>query len=237
MQLDALNAAGCDVIYTEHISGAKTARPQFDMCIKKLGKGDTLVVWKLDRMGRSMVHLCQTAADLKKRGAFLKVITQSIDTSTAAGMMFFQMLAAVAEFERALNSERVIAGIAARKARGLPVGKPQKLDSYEQEQVLSAVAMGMPFPDICEDFDIPEPHIYKILNRHYPKMDMHERIKLMCEQRGLSFEKRQERIQQMLAEREFDEAKAERRRIWLERAKAKRNKIREITLMTQDAQA
>lgn len=127
LQIDALEAEGCTAIFTDHgVSGAKTARPALDQMMKQLNTGDTLTVWKLDRLGRSTIHLLQILSDLQERGIHFQAITQGIDTSTAVGRMIFGQLAVFAEYERNLISERTKAGMAAAKARGVHVGRPAK---------------------------------------------------------------------------------------------------------------
>lgn len=132
LQVDALNKAGCVKLYCDHgISGAKTARPALDQMMKELRKGDTLTVWKLDRLGRSTIHLLQILDGLQQRGIHFHAITQGIDTSTAVGRMIFGQLAVFAEYERSLISERTKAGMAAAKARGVHVGRPRFSQTME----------------------------------------------------------------------------------------------------------
>ncbi len=129
LQLDALKAAGCTRIYRDHgVSGAKASRPALDQMMRRLKPGDTLTVWKLDRLGRSTIHLLQILSDLRDRGIHFNAITQGIDTSTAVGRMIFGQLAVFAEYERSLISERTKAGMAAAKARGKHVGRPNRPD-------------------------------------------------------------------------------------------------------------
>lgn len=126
LQVDALKVAGCVKLYTDHgVSGAKTARPALDDMMAILESGDTLTVWKLDRLGRSTIHLLSILEDLQARGIHFHAITQGIDTSTAVGRMIFGQLAVFAEYERTLISERTKAGMAAAKARGVHVGRPK----------------------------------------------------------------------------------------------------------------
>ncbi|WP_237072753.1 recombinase family protein [Pseudaestuariivita rosea] len=126
LQIDALKAAGCSKLYTDHgLSGAKTHRPGLRAMLDDLTEGDTLTVWKLDRLGRSTIHLLQILEDLRERGIHFHAITQGIDTSTAVGRMIFGQLAVFAEYERSLISERTKAGMAAAKARGVHVGRPR----------------------------------------------------------------------------------------------------------------
>ncbi|MCG3267166.1 recombinase family protein [Yoonia sp. I 8.24] len=125
LQIDALMAAGCVTLYTDHgLSGAKTHRPALQAMLDDLDAGDTLTVWKLDRLGRSTLHLMTILEDLQQRDIHFHAITQGIDTSTAVGRMIFGQLAVFAEYERSLISERTKAGMAAAKARGKHVGRP-----------------------------------------------------------------------------------------------------------------
>lgn len=127
MQIDALTAAECVRLYRDHgISGTRTARPGLDQMLKDLEPGDTLTVWKLDRLGRSTIHLLQILSDLRDRGIEFNAITQGIDTNTAVGRMIYGQLAVFAEYERSLISERTKAGMAAAKARGVHVGRPKE---------------------------------------------------------------------------------------------------------------
>ncbi|MFV1463169.1 MULTISPECIES: recombinase family protein [unclassified Phaeobacter] len=127
LQYDALKAAGCEVIYGDHgVSGARTQRRGLDDMLASLDEGDTLVVWKLDRLGRSTIHLLTLLSDLRDRGVGFQAITQGIDTTTAVGRMLYGQLAVFAEYERSLISERTKAGMAAAKARGVHVGRPKR---------------------------------------------------------------------------------------------------------------
>jgi DNA invertase Pin-like site-specific DNA recombinase len=126
LQVDALKAVGCDVIYGDHgVSGKIRKRVGLDEMLSCLKSGDTLAVWKLDRLGRSTIHLLQLLSDLRARGVDFHAITQGIDTTTAVGRMLYGQLAVFAEYERSLISERTKAGMAAAKARGVHVGRPR----------------------------------------------------------------------------------------------------------------
>jgi DNA invertase Pin-like site-specific DNA recombinase len=132
LQHDALIAAGVDPkrIYQDSISGARDSRPGLDACLAALASGDTLVIWKLDRLGRSLRHLVNTVGELTARGIGLKVLTGEgamIDTTTASGRLMFGIFAALAEFERELIVERTRAGIASAQARGKHCGRPHEL--------------------------------------------------------------------------------------------------------------
>ncbi|WP_253279852.1 recombinase family protein [Phaeobacter sp. 11ANDIMAR09] len=132
LQLDALQAEGCRKIYTDHgVSGGKVDRPALNALMQELNAGDTLTVWKLDRLGRSTIHLLQILSDLQERGVEFHAITQGIDTRTAVGRMIYGQLAVFAEYERSLISERTKAGMAAAKARGVHVGRPRLSKTME----------------------------------------------------------------------------------------------------------
>ncbi|WP_405180870.1 recombinase family protein [Nocardia sp. NBC_01377] len=127
-QHDALTAAGCEQIFLDKASGKLAARPELDKALLVATRpGDQLVVTKLDRLGRTLEHLIDLAADLAERKVDLVVLDQGIDTSTAVGRMFFQILGAIAEFEHALMSERTRDGLAAARARGRTGGQKPKL--------------------------------------------------------------------------------------------------------------
>lgn len=130
LQLDALKAIPCDRIFTDTISGTKEDRPGLTKCLNFLKKGDTLVCWKLDRVGRSLRHLVNLVHQLDGKGVGFRVLTghgAQIDTTTAAGKLVFGIFASLAEFERALIVERVNAGIKAAKERGVTFGAPKKI--------------------------------------------------------------------------------------------------------------
>lgn len=125
LQIDALKAAGCEKIYTEKASGAKDDREQLNAALNELRPGDSLVVYKLDRLARSTIKLISTLDDIKKKGAEFISLNDSIDTTTAAGKALFGMLAVFAEFERNVIVERTHAGLAAARKRGRNGGRPK----------------------------------------------------------------------------------------------------------------
>ena len=127
LQIDALKAAGCERIWTETASGAKTDRPELADLLDHLRPGDTLVVWKLDRLGRSIQHLVGLIADLCDREVGFRSVTESIDTTTAGGRLVCHVFAALAEFERELIRERTMAGLNAARARGKVGGRRPSL--------------------------------------------------------------------------------------------------------------
>jgi DNA invertase Pin-like site-specific DNA recombinase len=147
LQLDALNAAGCEKVFTEKASGAQRDRPQLKSALDYIRKGDTLVVWKLDRLARSLKQLIETIEDLEQRKIGFKSLTESIDTTTAGGKLIFHIFGGLAEFERSIIRERTNAGLQAARERGRTGGRPPALsdkDLKEAKVLLSA-------PDITVD--------------------------------------------------------------------------------------
>jgi DNA invertase Pin-like site-specific DNA recombinase len=124
LQIDALTAAGCYRVFVDRASGARTDRPQLTAVLDQLRPGDTLVVWKLDRLGRSLRHLVDTVTGLADRGVGFRSLREQVDTTTPGGKLVFHVFAALAEFERDLVRERTTAGLAAARARGRTGGRP-----------------------------------------------------------------------------------------------------------------
>jgi DNA invertase Pin-like site-specific DNA recombinase len=124
LQHDALKAAGCIKIFTDKASGSLDRRPQLDRLLDQLRPGDTIVVWRLDRLGRSLKHLIQLIEDLAEKGVGFRSLIEGMDTTTAGGKLIFSIFGALAEFERSLIRERTIAGLAAARARGRVGGRP-----------------------------------------------------------------------------------------------------------------
>lgn len=155
LQLDALTGAGCIRTFTDHASGATADRPQLTAALDHLrtGKGDTLVVWKLDRLGRSLRDLVDIVTALAERDVGFRSLTDAIDTTTAGGRLVFGIFASLAEFERDLISERTHAGLAAARARGRVGGRPPalspvQLDAAQRmrdsgEHTMSAIAAAL----------------------------------------------------------------------------------------------
>lgn len=167
LQRDALIAEGIDPekLYEDHASGRNDDRPGLAACLKSLRDGDTLVVWKLDRLGRNLHHLVNTVHDLTARGVGLKVLTgqgAAIDTTTAAGKLVFGIFAALAEFERELISERTIAGLASARARGRSGGRPFKMTPAKVR--LAMASMGKPettISELCQELGITRQTLYR----------------------------------------------------------------------------
>jgi len=131
LQLDALGAAGCDRVFEETASGAQRDRPQLIAALDYMRDGDTLVVWKLDRLARSTKQLIETVEAMQKRGIGFKCLTQDIDTTTAGGRLVFTIFSAIAEFEREIIRERTRAGLDAARARGRKGGRPPALSDKD----------------------------------------------------------------------------------------------------------
>jgi DNA invertase Pin-like site-specific DNA recombinase len=129
LQLDALQAAGCEKMFTEKASGAQRDRPQLKAALEYMRAGDTLVVWKLDRLARSLRQLIETVEELHARQIGFRSLTESIDTTTSGGKLIFHIFGALAEFERAVIRERTQAGLAAARARGRLGGRPAALSA------------------------------------------------------------------------------------------------------------
>ena len=127
LQLDELKEVGCPRVFKETATGAKTDRPQLEKCLDHLRDGDTLVVWKLDRLGRSLKHLIATIHDLQERGVAFRSLKENIDTRTPSGKLIFHIFGSLSEFERDLIRERTAAGIRAARARGRKGGRPKLL--------------------------------------------------------------------------------------------------------------
>ncbi len=167
MQRDALLAAGVDAeqLYEDRASGRTDDRPGLVSCLKALRDGDTLLVWKLDRLGRSLHHLVNTVHDLTARGVGLKVLTgqgAAIDTTTAAGKLVFGIFAALSEFERELISERTTAGLASARARGRKGGRPFKMTPAKLR--LATASMGRPDTKVgalCKELGITRQTLYR----------------------------------------------------------------------------
>lgn len=129
LQHDELIAAGCYRVYVDHASGTLDRRPQLDKVLEDLRPGDTLVVWRLDRLGRSPRHLIDTVTELDERGVQFRSLRESLDTTTAGGRLVFHLLGALAQFEREIIRDRTVAGLTAARARGRVGGRPSKLSA------------------------------------------------------------------------------------------------------------
>lgn len=135
LQQDALRTAGCEQVHTDTSSGAKTERPGLEKALDHLREGDMLVVWRIDRLGRSLQHLIQVVTSLAERKVGFKSLTEQIDTTTSGGMLIFHIFGALAEFERTLIRERTQAGLNAARARGRTGGRPKALKGVDPKKI------------------------------------------------------------------------------------------------------
>ena len=142
LQEDALSEAGCVKVFTDKASGAQADRPQLDAALSYLRDGDVLVVWRLDRLGRSLKHLITVVSDLEDRGVGFRSLTESMDTTTPAGKLIFHVFAALAEFERNLIRERTKSGLDAARARGRKGGRKPSLSPKKIEVARKMYADG-----------------------------------------------------------------------------------------------
>lgn len=168
LQLDALKLAGChpDLIFTDKISGAKDKRPGLERCLQSLQPGDALIVWRLDRLGRSMVHLIWLIEEFRKKGVSFKSICDGyIDTTTASGELIFNIFSSLAQFERRLIQERTMAGLSAARSRG-KIGGRKKIPSTDPK-VKTAVKMHedktIRIEDICKTLQISRATLYRYI--------------------------------------------------------------------------
>lgn len=163
-QADVLQAAGCEKIFSEHASGTLARRPQLEAALSYLRSGDTLVVTKLDRLGRSVKNLKEVADDLQSRGIGLRALSQGIDTTTSGGRLFFHMLAAIAEFEHDLIVERTQDGLAAARARGRKGGRKSKMTPTRITEARRMYDSGdYTVEQIAQTFGVTRPTIYRHL--------------------------------------------------------------------------
>ena len=160
-QTDALSAEGCEKIYTDVASGVKTQRSGLDEAIKYCRKKDTLVVWKLDRMGRSMSHLIATIKQLEKIGIGFRSITEKIDTTSPSGRLIFHLFGALAEFERDLIRERVQAGLKSARARGRKGGRPPVPEETKAMARILMADKNLSVKKICDRLGIAKSTLYK----------------------------------------------------------------------------
>ena len=170
MQEDALKSAGCEEIYTDIASGSKSERPGLDKALSHIREGDTLVVWKLDRLGRSIQHLIQTVATLSKRKIAFKSLQENIDTKTSGGKLIFHIFGALAEFERELIRERTDAGLKSARARGHMGGRPALLDNRQIKRMIEMYdSKKNTVGEICKIYEISRPSFYNYLKRQKPE--------------------------------------------------------------------
>jgi DNA invertase Pin-like site-specific DNA recombinase len=165
LQLSALKNAGCEQTYTDKVSGTKANRPGLTEALSHLREGDTLVVWRLDRLGRSLRHLIDTVTDLQERGIEFKSITEAIDTRTSGGKLVFHIFGALAEFEREIIRERTKAGLSAARARGKNGGRLKALTDKQVEMLRQLAAdRNRSVQEICKTLGISRRTFYRYVN-------------------------------------------------------------------------
>ena len=164
LQRDALTEAGCEKIFIEQMSGAVTDRPALREALDYARSGDTLIVWKLDRLARSMKQLIETIEGLRLRGIGFRSLTEAIDTTTAQGVLVFHMFSALAEFERALIRERTRAGLAAAKRAGRTGGRPAKLTEDDLDVARTLLANpDITVTDVADRLGVSSATLYRYL--------------------------------------------------------------------------
>jgi DNA invertase Pin-like site-specific DNA recombinase len=167
LQKDALLKAGIDErhLFMDCASGIKDDRQGLAQALTYIKKGDCLVVWKLDRLGRSLPHLLEIISDLKQKGISFKSLTENINTTTPQGELFFHIFGALAQYERSLIRERIMAGLEAAKTRGKKGGRPRKIDDEKLHAILNSLKSGQSKASICRTFQIPRTTLYDYLER------------------------------------------------------------------------
>ncbi|RKO76146.1 recombinase family protein [Pectobacterium parmentieri] len=164
LQRNALIGAECEQIFEDKMSGRIANRPGLRRALKCMEKGDTLVVWKLDRLGRSVKNLVTLISELHERGVHFRSLTDSIDTGTAMGRFFFHVMSALAEMERELIVERTLAGLAAAREKGRIGGRPQVFTSEDKEMIKRLLNAGHSRQQLAIIYDVGVSTIYK----HFP---------------------------------------------------------------------
>ncbi len=167
LQRDALEKAGCEQIFTDQVSGTKTERKGLSEALSHLRRGDTLVVWRLDRLGRSLRHLIDTVTMLQEKGIGFKSLQENIDTTTSGGKLVFHIFGSLAEFEREIIRERTQAGLESARSRGRIGGRPKTLTSKEVQILRNMAAdKSLTVSDICKTLGIGRTTYYR-----YVKVD------------------------------------------------------------------
>jgi DNA invertase Pin-like site-specific DNA recombinase len=161
LQRDALTKAGCQKIFEDEISGTRAERPGLAKALEMLREGDTLAIWKLDRLGRSVKHLVDLVADLYEGGIQFKSLTDSIDTGTPSGRFFFHVMASLAEMERELTVERTRAGLEVARQLGRRGGRKRQMTDSKIESAKKLLASGIPPRDVAENLGVSIPTLYR----------------------------------------------------------------------------
>lgn len=161
LQHEALKKAGCDRIFEDKISGSRAERPGLKKLMEMLRKGDTLVVWKLDRLGRSVKHLVDLVGELSGRGVHFCSLTDSIDTSTPPGRFFFHVMASLAQMERELTVERTRAGLEVARQLGRKGGRKRQMTDSKIESAKKLLSSGVPPKDVAKNLGVSIPTLYR----------------------------------------------------------------------------
>ena len=161
LQTEALTMAGCKKVFDDKISGSRAERPGLSKALEMLREGDTLVVWKLDRLGRSVKNLVDLVGELQKQGIQFKSLTDAIDTSTPSGRFFFHVMASLAEMERELTIERTRAGLEVAKQLGRKGGRSRKMTDSKIESAKKLLANGVPPRDVAKNLGVSVPTLYR----------------------------------------------------------------------------
>ena len=166
LQLDDLKRAGCEKIFEDKASGSKTDRPGLQEALEYVRAGDTLLVWRLDRLGRSLIHLIKTVSQLEERDIGFRSLQEAIDTTSSGGRLIFQIFGALAEFERNLIRERTLAGLSAARARGRTGGRPKALDAAKMKLLYKLCdEKEHSVKQICQMLGISKPTLYTYLGQ------------------------------------------------------------------------
>ena len=167
LQIDSLKKVGCEKIYRDKLTGAKADRPGLKLLLNEVRKDDCIIVWRLDRLGRSLKDLVDIVNKLQDKGISFKSLNENIDTTSASGKLIFHIFCSLAEFERALIKERITAGIAAARARGKKLGRKKGISKKAEKISILAAAFysknNWPVSEICEQLNISKPTLYKYL--------------------------------------------------------------------------
>ena len=161
LQSDALTKAGCERIFNDKISGSRTERPELTKALEMLREGDTLVVWKLDRLGRSVKNLVDLVGELHQQGIQFKSLTDAIDTGTPSGRFFFHVMASLAEMERELTVERTRAGLEVARQLGRKGGRRRQMTESKIESAKKLLANGVPPRDVATNLGVSVPTLYR----------------------------------------------------------------------------
>ena len=166
LQNDALKRAGCDKIFVDETTGATKERAGLKHTLDLLRKDDTLIVWRLDRLGRSLKDLIELVGDLERKGVGFQSLQETIDTTSPGGKLVFHVFAALAEFERNLIRERTQAGLAAARARGRKGGRPKSLDTERRQMAVNLYRQGNhSVPEICRLVGVSKPTLYSYVRQ------------------------------------------------------------------------